>query len=77
MRLVDWFSEYSSYIENEVPKRPEAMIRDPRGDCDDLGLLFISMCRSQGIPAFLQGGVVFSDSLDLELADGILRARAD
>lgn len=69
MRLIDWFSEYSSYMVNEVPKRPEAMIRDPRGDCDDLGLLFISMCRSQGIPAYLQGGVVFSESLDLDMTE--------
>lgn len=69
MRMVDWFRDYSSYMVNEIPKRPGAMVRDPRGDCDDLGLLFISMCRSQGIPAYLQGGVVFSETLDLDMTE--------
>jgi transglutaminase-like putative cysteine protease len=45
------------------------MIRDPRGDCDDLSLLFISMCRSQCIPAYLQADVVFSDSIRIDKTD--------
>jgi len=67
--LIDWFEANSSYIVTEEPKRPEYMIRDPRGDCDDLSLLFITMCRSQGIPAYLQAGVVFSKSLDIDETD--------
>ncbi len=67
--LLDWFEENSTYIITETPKRPEYMIRDPRGDCDDLSLLFISMCRSQGIPAYLQAGVVFSDSIRIDKTD--------
>jgi len=69
LALIDWFEENSSYIVTEEPKRPEYMIRDPRGDCDDLSLLFITMCRSQGIPAYLQAGVVFSESLDIDETD--------
>ena len=69
LNLLDWFDTYSSYIVTEVPKPPQQTIRDPRGDCDDLSLLFITMCRSQGIPAFLQAGVVLSESLMIDETD--------
>jgi Transglutaminase-like superfamily len=69
LALIDWFDENSSYMVTEEPKRPEYMVRDPRGDCDDLSLLFITMCRSQGIPAYLQAGVVLSESLDIDETD--------
>lgn len=67
--LLDWFDSYSSYIVTEVPRPPQQTIRDPRGDCDDLSLLFITMCRSQGIPAYLQAGVVLSESIMIDETD--------
>ncbi len=69
LSIIEWFGEYSTYSVNALPKRPWATVRDPRGDCDDLGLLFVSMCRSQGIPAFLQGGLVLGESLQLDETD--------
>lgn len=69
LSIIEWFGEYTTYTVNELPKRPWATVRDPRGDCDDFGLLFVSMCRSQGIPAFLQGGVVLSETLQLDETD--------
>jgi transglutaminase-like putative cysteine protease len=69
LALLDWFDANSIYTVTETPKRPEYMIRDPRGDCDDLSLLFITMCRSQGIPAYLQAGVILSESMNIEETD--------
>ncbi len=67
--LLDWFEEYSTYVVTEVPRSPRYTIRDPRGDCDDLSLLFITMCRSQGIPAYMQGGLVLGESIDVDETD--------
>jgi hypothetical protein len=69
LKLVEWFGEYSIYTVNELPKRQWATLRDPRGDCDDLSLLFISFCRSLGIPAYLQGGILFSETMQLDETD--------
>jgi len=69
LALIDWFDENSSYMVTETPKPPEYTIRDPRGDCDDLSLLFITMCRSQGIPAYLQAGLVLSESMTIDETD--------
>ena len=67
--LLDWFDSYSSYIVTEIPRPPQQTVRDPRGDCDDLSLLFITMCRSQGIPAYLHAGVVLSESIMIDETD--------
>ena len=69
LAILDWFEANTTYTVNELPKRPEYMIRDPRGDCDDLSLLFITMCRSQGIPAYLQAGLVLSESMNIDEMD--------
>ncbi|MCW4014073.1 MAG: transglutaminase-like domain-containing protein, partial [Candidatus Bathyarchaeota archaeon] len=69
LKLIDWFEENATYVVTEEPKRPEYTVRDPRGDCDDLSLLFITMCRSRGIPAYLQAGVVLSESIDIDETD--------
>ncbi len=67
--LLEWFEEYSTYTVTEVPRSPLHTIRDPRGDCDDLSLLFITMCRSQGIPSFMQGGLILGESIDMDETD--------
>jgi hypothetical protein len=67
--ILEWFEDNSTYTVTELPRRPEYLVRDPRGDCDDLALLFITMCRSLGIPAYLQGGVVLSDTLMIDETD--------
>ena len=64
--LIEWFKEYSIYRSSELPRHPNITIRDPRGDCDDLGLLFITMCRSVGIPAILQTGLIIDENLQGE-----------
>jgi transglutaminase-like putative cysteine protease len=69
LAFIDWFDANSSYVVTETPKQPEYTVRDPRGDCDDLSLLFITMCRSQGIPAYLQAGLVLSESMTIDETD--------
>jgi transglutaminase-like putative cysteine protease len=69
LALIYWFEMNSTYMVTEEPKCPEHMLRDPRGDCDDLSLLFITMCRSQGIPAYLQAGLILNESMDIEETD--------
>jgi transglutaminase-like putative cysteine protease len=64
--LIDWFKEYSIYKYSELPRYPNITIRDPRGDCDDMSILFITMCRSIGIPAILQTGLIINQNLQGE-----------
>lgn len=64
--LIDWFKEYSIYKFSELPRYPNITIRDPRGDCDDMAILFITMCRSIGIPAILQTGLIINENLNGE-----------
>ncbi len=71
LSILDWFEANTSYTVTELPKRPEYTIRDPRGDCDDLSLLFITMCRSQGIPAYLQAGLVLNPSINIDETDWV------
>ena len=57
--LLTWFSEESTYTNFENPRYPNLTLTDMKGDCDDQSILFASMCRSLGIPAYLQVGVIF------------------
>ena len=61
--LIDWVDSTVSYCNFEIPLYPEETLEGHQGDCDDQAILLISMLRSLGIPAFLQVGVIFSESL--------------
>jgi len=65
-RFIDWILDNVTYGNFEVPKYPLETLDERRGDCDDQSILLISMLRSVGIPAYLQLGVVFSDSIGSE-----------
>lgn len=66
--ILDWVVSRVSYRNFEVPLYPDETLEDLQGDCDDQAILMITMLRSLGIPAFLQIGVVFSDSISSEKA---------
>jgi transglutaminase-like putative cysteine protease len=61
--LIDWMYSSLTYRNFEVPNYPNETLEGRKGDCDDQGILLISMLRSLGIPAYLQVGVVFNDRI--------------
>ncbi len=61
--ILGWVVSRVNYRNFEVPLYPDETLEDLEGDCDDQAILMISMLRSLGIPAFLQIGVVFSESI--------------
>lgn len=66
--ILGWVTSRVDYRNFEVPLYPDETLGDLQGDCDDQAILMISMLRSLGIPAFLQIGVVFSESISSETA---------
>jgi transglutaminase-like putative cysteine protease len=63
-RLIEWITVNVAYGNFEVPRYPEDTIFDGAGDCDDQSILLITLCRTLSIPAFLQVGLIFGDSLE-------------
>jgi hypothetical protein len=63
-KILGWILENITYGNFEVPQYPDETLDKRRGDCDDQSILLISMLRSLGIPAHLQIGVVFSDTIE-------------
>ena len=78
-RLIGWIVANVTYCNFDTPLYPDETLGDLQGDCDDQAILLISMLRSLGIPAFLQVGVVFSESIDSEKSswEGHLSFRQD
>ncbi|UCH57649.1 MAG: hypothetical protein JSV18_01655 [Candidatus Bathyarchaeota archaeon] len=64
--ILGWIVSNVTYCSFEVPLYPDETLEDLQGDCDDQAILFISMLRSVDIPAILQIGVVFSESISSE-----------
>lgn len=64
--MIDWITVNVEYCNFELPMYPNETHGDLQGDCDDQAILLISMLRSVGIPALLQIGVVFGDSISSE-----------
>ena len=64
--LMGWVVSSVEYCNFEVPLYPDETLGDLEGDCDDQAILLISMLRILGIPAFLQVGAVFSESISSE-----------
>jgi hypothetical protein len=63
IRMLLWFRENTTYCNYEVPIYPTKILEDGLGDCDDQSILFITMCRSLGIPAYLQVGIIIHSSI--------------
>ena len=63
VNMIDWLGANTEYCNFEVPRYPNDTAADGRGDCDDQAILLISMCRSLGIPAYLQVGIVIHPSI--------------
>ncbi len=61
--MIDWLSVNTEYCNFEVPRYPNDTAADGLGDCDDQSILLVSMCRSLGIPAYLQVGIVIHPSI--------------
>jgi hypothetical protein len=64
VRMISWFKDNITYSNYEIPQYPIDTFVKGYGDCDDQAILFISMCRSIGIPAFLQIGIIVDSSLN-------------
>ena len=68
--VLSWVVSRVNYRSFEVPLYSDETFGDLEGDCDDQAILMITMLRYLGIPAFLQIGVVFSESISSETASG-------
>jgi hypothetical protein len=64
VRILAWFKENTTYNNYEVPLYPTKTLKEGLGDCDDQSILFITMCRSLGIPAYLQVGILIHSSIE-------------
>lgn len=51
--------EYDADRNWNLPKCPLVTMKDRYGDCDDQSLLFCSLCRAAGIPAWLELGALY------------------
>lgn len=73
--IYEWIVDHFNYTTPEqrirdsqvyfdLPKWPTACIQDWYGDCDDQSLLMASLCRSLGIPAWLEIGYLYDQVKD-------------
>jgi hypothetical protein len=65
-QLIKWINKNTEYCNFDLPQYPYDTISSGEGDCDDQSILLITMCRSLGIPAFLQVGVVIHSQIESE-----------
>ena len=61
---------YDSYMYAGKPKSALRTMQDHYGDCDDQSIVLISLCRSVGIPAWLECGALFDPTLKVWQAHG-------
>lgn len=60
-----WLKKSTTYEYNKIDASVQADIKTldrKTGDCDDLSVLYISLCRSAGIPARLIRGILIEES---------------
>ena len=62
--LLTWINDNTEYCNFDLPQYPYDTIESGEGDCDDQSILLITMCRSLGIPAFLQVGIIIHSRID-------------
>lgn len=64
--MYAWLLSHFSYQRSATfePKAPEDTMSKLGGDCDDFSVLFISMARYLGIPAWLELGLLYDEFRD-------------
>ncbi|MFC1802800.1 transglutaminase family protein [Thermoproteota archaeon] len=62
--LVEYIMQNTTYHNFDDPQYPSATLQNHLGDCDDLSILIITMCRSLGIPAYLQVGIYINPNIE-------------
>lgn len=64
-----WLKTHTTYIyhqtEQKAPQSAVETLKLKTGDCDDLSILYISLCRSAGIPARLVKGYLIVEENDI------------
>jgi transglutaminase-like putative cysteine protease len=64
--FIAWIKDHISYpsrqARHENPYYPNQTYALREGDCDDQAILFITLCRIVGIPAYLQVGCIYQPS---------------
>jgi len=65
MAMLLWLKTNITYESIDMPRYPNETLKGLKGDCDDQAILLISMCRSLGIPAYLQLGIVLNEGIDV------------
>lgn len=64
--LITWIRDNISYETHETPLYANETFGELKGDCDDQGVLFITLCRILGIPSYLQVGCIYLPEVRLE-----------
>ncbi len=58
-KFVAWINQNITYAVHEVPMYPNETYVERSGDCDDKAVLFATLCRIYGIPAYVQIGCIY------------------
>lgn len=58
-KIVAWIHQNITYTVHEVPMYPNETYAERRGDCDDMAVLFVTLCRIYKIPAYMQVGCIY------------------
>ncbi|MFQ6080695.1 MAG: transglutaminase family protein [Candidatus Bathyarchaeia archaeon] len=58
-RFIAWINQNITYVTHEIPFYPNETYAKREGDCDDKAVLFTTLCRIFGIPAYIQIGNIY------------------
>ncbi|MGQ9582033.1 MAG: transglutaminase-like domain-containing protein [Thermoplasmatota archaeon] len=63
-RIYEYINSHIKYMSNspEEPKDPARTLSDGNGDCDDQSYLMGSLLRAQGVPAWMELGLLYDSS---------------
>jgi transglutaminase-like putative cysteine protease len=76
-RIYQWTIENVGYVSVDrsgIPKTSEQTLGSMVGDCDDQAMLFCSLARASGVPAWLQLGALYDKSHDDWFGHGWVQA---
>lgn len=62
-KLLTWMKNKIAYQVHEVPLYPNETYDELKGDCDDQAILFITLSRIMGVPAYLQIGSIYQPKI--------------
>lgn len=60
--IFDYIQGNYTYILGSTPKSCDETLNKGYGDCDDLGMLFASIARAAGVPAWMELGLIPTDT---------------